>query len=76
MSDSKTPPQNPTPPVLTPHQQLVQRLQFNPMRLVDVEKAAIEAALRSTGMNVTRAATLLDIGRTTLYRKMKLYGLE
>jgi DNA-binding NtrC family response regulator len=35
-----------------------------------IEDQAIEAALHAAGGNVTRAAALLKIGRTTLYRKM------
>jgi transcriptional regulator of acetoin/glycerol metabolism len=41
----------------------------------DDERAAIEAALAATGGVLTRAAGLLGMGRTTLWRKMKLYGL-
>jgi transcriptional regulator with PAS, ATPase and Fis domain len=39
------------------------------------ERAAIEAALASTGGALTKAAEVLGMGRTTLWRKMKLYGL-
>jgi two-component system, NtrC family, response regulator HydG len=41
----------------------------------DDERAAIEAALASTGGALTKAAALLGMGRTTLWRKMKLYGI-
>ena len=40
------------------------------------EKHAILAALESTGGNRSRAARVLEIGRTTLFRKMKQYGIE
>jgi transcriptional regulator of acetoin/glycerol metabolism len=39
------------------------------------ERAAIEAALSSTGGALTKAAGLLGMGRTTLWRKMKMYGI-
>jgi DNA-binding NtrC family response regulator len=35
----------------------------------------VEAALHDTGSR-TRAAELLGMGRTTLWRKMKIYGIE
>jgi two-component system response regulator AtoC len=41
----------------------------------DDERAAIEAALASTGGAVARAAELLGMGRTTLWRKMRAYGM-
>ncbi len=43
--------------------------------LAEVEKRAILAALEHTKGDRTLAADLLDIGRTTLYRKLKEYGL-
>ena len=39
------------------------------------EKQAITAALASTNGERLKAARILGIGRTTLYRKMKEYGL-
>jgi DNA-binding NtrC family response regulator len=39
------------------------------------ERSAILAALQDTGSR-TRAAELLGMGRTTLWRKMKVYGIE
>jgi DNA-binding NtrC family response regulator len=44
--------------------------------LPDSERRAITKALASTGGERTRTAQLLGIGRTTLYRKMKQYGIE
>jgi len=41
----------------------------------DEEREAIVAALEQTGGAVTRAAELLGMGRTTLWRKLKQYGL-
>jgi two-component system response regulator AtoC len=40
------------------------------------EKALIAAALARTGGNVTRAASLLRVGRGTLRYKMKKHGIE
>ena len=44
--------------------------------LAVVEKRAIMEALRYTKGDRTTAANLLQIGRTTLYRKLKDYGLD
>ena len=43
------------------------------MTMADVERAAIEAALRETRGNRRKAAELLGIGERTLYRKLKEY---
>jgi len=40
------------------------------------EKHAIQRALAATNGERNRAAEILGIGRTTLYRKMKQYGLD
>jgi DNA-binding NtrC family response regulator len=44
--------------------------------LPESERQAIERALVACGGERGRAARLLHIGRTTLYRKMKQYGLD
>jgi DNA-binding NtrC family response regulator len=44
--------------------------------LEDIEKRAIEYALLQTGHNRAATSRILGIGRTTLYAKMKKYGLE
>jgi DNA-binding NtrC family response regulator len=46
------------------------------MTMAEVERAAIEAALREHRGNRRRAAEVLGIGERTLYRKLKAYGLE
>lgn len=44
--------------------------------LEDPERAIIERTLRACQWNRQKAAALLEINRTTLYMKMKKYGLE
>ena len=44
--------------------------------LPDSERQAIVRALKETSGERGKAARLLSIGRTTLYRKMKQYGIE
>ncbi|MSR35136.1 MAG: sigma-54-dependent Fis family transcriptional regulator [Gemmatimonadetes bacterium] len=46
------------------------------MRMDELERAAIMAALREEGGNRRKAAEVLGIGERTLYRKIKEYGLE
>jgi two-component system response regulator HydG len=41
-----------------------------------LEQQAIRQALRATGGDRLRAAKLLGIGKTTIYRKLKEYGME
>jgi DNA-binding NtrC family response regulator len=61
------PPDQPPPPsvvTLTPG-----------MTMAEIERAAIEAALRETRGNRRKAAEILDIGERTLYRKLRDYGI-
>ncbi|MEU0466833.1 helix-turn-helix domain-containing protein [Amycolatopsis sp. NPDC006131] len=56
------------------------RLRSSPTRprlseLEKAERAAVAEALRTADGNRVRAAALLGIGRATLYRKLKRYGL-
>ena len=44
--------------------------------LQEMERRAILQALEDTGGDRLRAAKLLGIGKTTIYRKLKEYGLE
>ena len=46
-----------------------------PGTLADAERMAIAEALEKSGHNLTRAAGVLGIGRTTLYQKLKKHGL-
>ncbi|HET7583720.1 MAG TPA: sigma-54 dependent transcriptional regulator [Gemmatimonadaceae bacterium] len=45
------------------------------MTMAEIERAAIEAALRETRGNRRRAADLLGIGERTLYRKLREYEI-
>jgi len=52
------------------------RVVYQPgMKMADVERAAIEAALQETRGNRRRAAEKLGIGERTLYRKIKEFEL-
>ena len=44
--------------------------------LPDNERQTIARALKATNGERAKAARMLEIGRTTLYRKMKQYGIE
>ncbi len=44
--------------------------------LDEIERDAIERAIERTGGNLSEVVRQLGIGRTTLYRKIKRYGLE
>ena len=43
--------------------------------LAEIERAAILRTLKATGWSRTEAATILGIDKSTLYRKLKRYGL-
>jgi DNA-binding NtrC family response regulator len=45
-------------------------------KLRDLERQAIKEALDAVGGDRVRAAKLLGIGKTTIYRKLKEYGLD
>jgi len=49
--------------------------QGDSLKLDEVEKRTIARVLKKCGGNHTRAAQMLDISRTTLYAKVKRYGL-
>ncbi len=49
--------------------------QDNSFKLEDVEKRAIIRALEKCGGNHSKASKMLDISRTTLYAKLKRYGI-
>jgi DNA-binding NtrC family response regulator len=67
LSGAIEPPDQPAPPnvvTLSPG-----------MTMAEIERAAIEAALRDTRGNRRKAAEMLDIGERTLYRKLRDYGI-
>jgi DNA-binding NtrC family response regulator len=45
------------------------------MRMDEIERLVIQAALRETGGNRRKAADMLGIGERTLYRKLKEYRI-
>ena len=45
-------------------------------RLEDIERAHIDRVLEETSWNLSKTARILDIDRTTLYNKIKRYGLR
>ncbi len=46
------------------------------LTLTEVEQKVIPAVLHETGWNIKAAATILGIDRSTLYEKIKKYGIE
>ena len=46
-----------------------------PMSMKEMEKGHIERVLKFCGGNISRAAGLLELNRTTLHNKIKKYGL-
>ncbi|MGQ0539645.1 MAG: sigma-54-dependent transcriptional regulator [Gemmatimonadaceae bacterium] len=53
-----------------------QEPRYRAPRSEDIERSAIVAALEHSGGVVSRAAELLGMGRTTLWRKLKAFGIE
>jgi len=49
---------------------------IHPLVMEEVEFYIIDIVLKETNFNIVRCAQLLGIGRNTLYRKMKQYGIE
>jgi transcriptional regulator of acetoin/glycerol metabolism len=47
-----------------------------PHSLDEVERVAVEAAMAEAGDNLAEAARRLGIARTTLYRKLRRYGMR
>lgn len=48
---------------------------FRSMSLADMEKLLIGSTLRHTGGNIKESASILGIDRSTLYEKIKKYGI-
>lgn len=55
------------------HQMVKVGSQFN---LEQMEKEVIQSAIEASDSNLSKAAELLGIGRTTLYRKIEKYGIN
>ncbi len=53
----------------------LQSISQSSMKLADIEAKTITEALKACGGNVTKAAKMLDISRTTLYTKIGKYNL-
>jgi DNA-binding NtrC family response regulator len=63
---------------LTPAQELEDEAnrELRAMSLKEMEAELIEVVLSETRFNITRAAGILGINRSTLYNKMRDYGLQ
>ncbi len=55
-----------------PNQNVIATDTFN---MEEMEKQAIQNAIRNADGNLTQAAKALGVGRSTLYRKMEKYKL-
>jgi len=64
-----------TPPDLPIGNSLEEELKQRYFSLSDMEKNHISATLDQIGWNISKAAALLGIDRSTLYNKIKRYGL-
>ncbi len=72
---SQAAPQVPTPsPTPVPMSQPNQPAAARPLR--ELEREGIVAALQATGGNKAKAAAILQIDRSTLYKKLKDYGID
>jgi two-component system response regulator HydG len=56
--------------------QLAQPLKANGRSLEEVERTHIEGVVKETSGNLSQAARILHIDRTTLYNKLRRYGLR
>lgn len=70
--------ERPATPPLEPASGRITQLEGSPMvySLTSAEQAAILRALQQTSWNHSAAARLLDVHRTTLLRKMRVYGIQ
>lgn len=60
---------------LIPTQADLERLEHPVLSMQEAEQQALIHALKASERNMTKAAQILEINRTTLYRKMKKYKL-
>jgi PAS domain S-box-containing protein len=61
---------------LLKHQQAASAVFSEPLSIEELEKRAIEQALKAVGGNISLAARLLKISRNTLYNKLKKYQIR
>lgn len=73
MSDSDT--LQPDDFLLTTRSEKVAEIEIDTYNLEEVEKNIIVKVLKQNQGNVTQAATILGLTRTSLYRRMEKYGL-
>jgi hypothetical protein len=57
------------------HRVMSERVEDQPVTLADVERRAVERAFSSAHGDVVRTAKLLGIGRSSVYRKFRKFGL-
>jgi len=62
-------------PLLSQHAAVPSTLAEKSLSLDELERVAMQRALRVCQGNRTKAASLLGISRDTLYRKLKQFGL-
>jgi DNA-binding NtrC family response regulator len=58
------------------HEAHITRVKNEVVNINDMEKITIQEAIRKNKGNLSKAATELGLGRSTLYRKMKKYGIS
>ena len=51
-------------------------MEAGPQTLAQAEKKAIEQALKAAGGSAKRAAKILEISPSTMYSKIKSYGIK
>jgi len=73
MSDSET--LQPDDFILSSRKDKVGELELDTYNLDDIEKTVIEKVLKQNQGNVSQAASMLGLTRTSLYRRMEKYGL-
>ncbi len=73
MSDSDT--LQPDDFILSSRKDKVGELELDTYNLDDIEKTVIEKVLKQNQGNISQAASMLGLTRTSLYRRMEKYGL-
>jgi transcriptional regulator of acetoin/glycerol metabolism len=73
MSDSDT--LQPDDFILSSRKDKVGELELDTYNLDEIEKTVIEKVLKQNRGNVSQAASMLGLTRTSLYRRLRKYGL-